>query len=123
MYKRREANDSDECATGTCVEAENELVEHVPLELSFLVHTFLRPPKIKQGVCQSDKTKKTRKQNCCPGIISGKNTQSRHRKKFEKEVLRMKQLCSHTDILVQTLRKISMVLENRESIKRNLVKR
>ena len=59
--KRREANDRDEYATGTYVEAENELVGHVPQKLPFLGHSFLRSPKIKQGVCQSDNAKKTRK--------------------------------------------------------------
>ena len=39
---RKEAKEHDEYAVGTYLEADNKLVGHVPMELSFLIFTFLR---------------------------------------------------------------------------------
>ena len=39
---RKEAKEHDEYAVGTYLEADNKLVGHVPMEISFLIFTFLK---------------------------------------------------------------------------------
>ena len=39
---RKEAKEHDEYAVGTYLEADNKLVGHVPMELSFLLFTYLK---------------------------------------------------------------------------------
>ena len=39
---RKEAKEQDEYAVGTYLKADNKLIGHVPMELSFLIFTFLK---------------------------------------------------------------------------------
>ena len=91
--ERREANDRDEYVIGTCVEAENELVTHV----TSFIRSFRAHKEAELFVKVS-------------GSFRARTPSRAIAEKFEEEVLRMKELCSHMDISVHTFRKISLVL-------------
>ena len=42
-YNCKEAKEHNEYAVKTCLEVDNKLVGHVPMEVSFLIFTFLKP--------------------------------------------------------------------------------
>ena len=42
-YDRKEAKEHNEYTVGTYLEVDNKPVGHVPMEVSFLVFTFLKP--------------------------------------------------------------------------------
>ena len=48
---RKEAKEHDEYAVGTYLEADNKLVGHVPMELSFLIFTFHATGSRKRIAC------------------------------------------------------------------------
>ena len=50
------------------------------------------------------------KWSCCLRILSGENDQQSNRHKFEKEIIRLKELCTHMDITVEKLRRRPLFL-------------
>ena len=53
--ERKEAKEHDEYAVGTFIQESSKLVGHVPIELSFLVFTFLRAHEDNQMVVEAIK--------------------------------------------------------------------
>ena len=96
---------------GTYLEANtgSELVRHVPMELSYLNEVSVKVTgsrRLENGLV-------------VPGTfkvpIPSKAT------KFEWEILRMKELCAHMDISVETLRKIPTLSLNFQTMKLEIV--
>ena len=97
---RKEAKEHDEYAVGTYLEADNKLVGHVPMELSFLIFTFLKARH--ENKVQVKVTGSRRLENglVVPGsFLAGRAIAT----KFE-EIIRLKELCTHMDITVEKLR-------------------
>ncbi len=107
---RKEAKEHDEYAVGTYLEADNKLVGHVPMELSFLIFTFL---KARHGnTVQFKVTGSRRLENglVVPGTFLARTTSRAIATKFEEEIIRLKELCTHMDITVQKLRRRPLFL-------------
>ena len=69
----KEAKEHDEYAVGTYLEADNKLVWHVPMELSFLIFTFLKSRH--ENKVQVKVKKKTGKRTCCTPSVRSENNQ------------------------------------------------
>ena len=80
---RKEAKEHDEYAVGTYLEADNKLIGHVPMELSFLIF---------------------------PGAFLARTTSRVIATKFEEEITRLKELCTSIDITVEKLRRRPLFL-------------
>ena len=103
---RKEAKEHDEYAVGTYLEADNKLVGHVPMELFFLIFTFLKARH--ENNVQVKVTGSRRLENglVVPGSFLARTTST----KFEEEIIRLKELCTHMDITVEKLRRRPLLL-------------
>ena len=101
---RKEAKKHDEYAVGTYLEADNKLVGHVPMELSFLLFTF--PKARHENNVQVKVTGSRRLENglVVPGSFLARTTSRAIATKFEEKIIRLKELCTHMDITVEKLR-------------------
>ena len=111
MIARKPNNMMNMQLHGTYLEANtgSELVRHVPMELSYLNEVSVKVTgsrRLENGLV-------------VPGTfkvpIPSKAT------KFEWEILRMKELCAHMDISVETLRKIPTLSLNFQTMKLEIV--
>ena len=111
MIARKPNNMMNMQLHGTYLEANtgSELVRHVPMELSYLNEVSVKVTgsrRLENGLV-------------VPGTfkvpIPSKAT------KFEWEILRMKELCAHLDISVETLRKIPTLSLNFQTMKLEIV--
>ena len=105
---RKEAKEHGEYAVGTYLETDNKLVGHVPMELSFLIFTFLNF----ENKVQVKVTGSRRLENglVVPGAFLARTTSRAIATKFEEEITRLKELCSHMDITVEKLRRRPLFL-------------
>ena len=88
--ERKEAKEHDEYAVGTFIQESSKLVGHLPIELSFLVFTFLRAHEDNQVVVGS---RKLENGLVIPGTF--KVTRSRRLgAKIYEELNKVKQLCA-----------------------------
>jgi len=76
---RQEAKEHDEYAVGTYLEADNKLVGHVPMELSFRIFTFLKARH--ENNVQVKVTGSRRLENGLV-VLSGQNDQQSNRHKI-----------------------------------------
>ena len=107
---RKEAKEHDEYAVGTYLEADNKLFGHVPMELSFLIFTFLKARH--ENNVQVKVTGSRRLENglVVPGSFLARTTSRAIATKFEEEIIRLKELCTHMDITVEKLRRRPLFL-------------
>ena len=105
---RKEAKQHDEYAIGTYLEANtgSELVGHVPMELSYLVYTYLRAYDDNEVSAKVTGSRRLENGLVVPGTFKARTTSWAIATKFEREILRLKELWAHMDISVETLRKI-----------------
>lgn len=85
------------------LEADNKLVGHVPMELSFLIITFLKARH--ENKVQVKLTGSRRLENglVVSGAFLARTTSRAIATKFEGEITRLKKLCTHMDITVEKL--------------------
>ena len=104
----KEAKQHDEYAIGTYLEANtgNELVGHVPMELSYVIYTFLRAYDDNEVSVKVAGSRRLENRLVVPGTFKARTPSRAIATKFEREILRLKELCAHMDISVETLRKI-----------------
>lgn len=105
---RMSVKDHDEYAVGTYIEADDELAGHVPIELSFLVYTFLRAHDENEVSVKVTGSRKLENGLVVPGTFRARTPSRAIATKFEQEMLWLKELCAHMDISVSTLRKIPL---------------
>ena len=107
---RKEAKEHDEYAVGTYLEADNKLVGHVPMELSFLLFTF--PKARHENNVQVKVTGSRRLENglVVPGSFLARTTSRAIATKFKEKIIRLKELCTHMDITVEKLRRRPVLL-------------
>ena len=107
---RKEVKEHDEYAVGTYLEADNKLVGHVPMELSFLIFTFLKARH--ENNVQVKVTGSRRLENgfVVPRSFLARTTSRAIATKFEEEIIRLKELCTHMDITVEKLRRRPLFL-------------
>ena len=86
--ERKEAKEHDEYAVGTFIQESSKLVGHVPIELSFLVFTFLRAHEDNQVVVEVTGSRKLENGLVIPGTF---RAVTRSRRLGESEVA----MCSH----------------------------
>ena len=105
---RKEARQHDEYAIGTYLEdnTDRELVGHVPMELSYLIYTFLRACDDNEVSVKVTGSRRLENGLVVPGTFKARTPRRAIATKFEREILRLKELCAHMDISVETLRKI-----------------
>ena len=105
---RKEARQHDEYAIGTYLEdnTDRELVGHVPMELSYLIYTFLRACDDNEVSVKVTGSRRLENGLVVPGTFKARTPRRAIATKFEREILRPKELCAHMDISVETLRKI-----------------
>ena len=68
-HERKEGKERDEYAVGTFIQESSKLVGHVPIELSFLVFTFLRAHEDNQVVVEVTGIRKLENDLVIPGTI------------------------------------------------------
>ena len=107
---RKEAKEDDEYAVRTYLEADNKLVGHMPMELSFLIFTFLKASH--ENKVQVKVTGSRRLENglVVPGSLLARTPSRAIATKFENEIIRLKELCTHMDITVLKLRQRPLFL-------------
>ena len=93
-------------ATKPLLEANIELVRHVPMELSYLIHAFWRAY---DGNEVSVKVRGSRRLE--NGLVVSEAFKARTASRatamrFELEILQLKELCANVDIGVETIRKL-----------------
>ena len=105
---RKEAKQHDEYAIGTYLEnnTSNELAGHVPMELSYLIYTFLRACKDNEVSVKVTGSRRLENGLVVPGTFKARTPSKAIATTFEREILRLKELCAHMDISVEKLRKI-----------------
>ena len=107
MYRkdeRKEAKEHDEYAVGTIIQESSKLVGHVPIELSFLVFTFLRAHEDNQVVVEVTGSRKLENGLVIPGTFKAVTRSRRLGAKFYEELNKVKQLCAHMDISIKEMR-------------------
>ena len=67
--ERKEAKEHDEYAVGTFIQESSKLVGHVPIELSFLLFTFLRAREDNQVVGEVTGSRKLENGLVIPGTF------------------------------------------------------
>ena len=105
---RKEAKKHEAYAIGTYLEANtgSELVGHVPIELSYLIYTFLRAYDDNEVSAKVTGSRRLENGLVVLGTFKAGTPNRAIATKFEREILRLKELCAHMDISVETLRKI-----------------
>ena len=111
-YDCKEAKQHDEYAIGTYLEANtgSELVGHVPMELSYLICTFLRAYGDNEVSVKVTGSRRLENGLVVPGTFKARTPSRAVATKFVRGILRLKELCAHMVISVETLRKIPMLL-------------
>ena len=108
MYRkdeRKEAKEHDEYAVGTIIQESSKLVGHVPIELSFLVFTFLRAHEDNQVVVEVTGSRKLENGPVIPGTFKAVTRNRRLGAKFYEELNnKVKQLCAHMNISIKEMR-------------------
>ena len=99
--KRKEAKEVDEYAIGMYMEA-----RHVLVELLFLIYMFLNAFDQNEVKARVAGSRKLENGLVVPAAFIVRTTKRAFAMKFEKEILRMKDLCGHMNIEVEALRKI-----------------
>lgn len=101
---RKEAKEHDEYAIGTFIQDSGKLVGHVPIELSFLVFTFLRAHE--DNAVEVKVTGKRKLENglVVPGTFKAVTRSRRLGAKFNEELDKVKLLCAHMDIEIKQMR-------------------
>lgn len=102
--ERKEAKEHDEYAVGTYLH-DNQLVGHVPMEISFLVCTFLRARQANNVQVKVTGPRRLENGLVVPASFQARTTSLAMAKRFEREIRRLKELCAHMEIKVETLRK------------------
>ena len=102
--ERKEAKEHDEYAVGTFIQESSKLVGHVPIELSFLVFTFLRAHEDNQVVVEVTGSRKLENGLVIPGTFKAVTRSRRLGAKFYEELNKVKQLCAHMDISIKEMR-------------------
>ena len=121
MIARKPNNMMNMQLHGTYLEANtgSELVRHMPMELSYLIYTSLRAYDDNEVSVKVTGSRGLENGLVVPGTfkvsIPSKAT------KFEWEILRMKELCAHMDLSVETLRKIPTLSLNFQTMKLEIV--
>ena len=79
--------------------ADNKLVGHVPMELPFVIFTFLKA-RHENNVQVKVRTGSRKLENglVVPGSFLARTTSRIIATKFEEEIIRLKELCTHMDI-------------------------
>ena len=105
---RKEAKKHEEYAIGTDLEANtgSELVGHVLIELYYLIYTFLRAYDDNEVSAKVTGSRRLENGLVVLGTFKARTPNRAIATKFERENLRLKELCAHMDISVETLRKI-----------------
>ena len=108
----KEAKEHNEYPVGTYLEADNKLVGHVPMELSFLTCIFTFLKACYENKVQVKVTGSRRLENglVVPGSFLARTTSRAIATKFEEETIRLKELCTHMDITVEKLRRRPLFL-------------
>ena len=105
---RKEAKQHDEYAIGTYLEAYtgSELVGYVPMELSYLIYTFLRAYDDNEVSAKVTELRRLENRLVVLGTFKARTPSRTIATKFEREIFRLKELCTYMDVSVETLRKI-----------------
>ena len=109
---RKEAKQHDEYAIGTYLEAYtgSELVGHVPMELSYLIYTFLRAYDDNEVSAKVTGSRRLENGLVVLGTFKARTPNRAIATKFEREILRLKELCAHMDIFSWNFEKNSNVV-------------
>ena len=107
---RKEAKEHDEYAVGTYLEADNKLVGHVPMELSFIIFPFLKARHENKVQIKVNGSRRLENGLVVPGSFLARTTSRAIATKFEEEIIRLKELCTHVDITVEKLRRRPLFL-------------
>ena len=94
----------DEYAVGTIIQESSKLVGHVPIELSFLVFTFLRAHEDNQLVVEVTGSRKLENGLVIPGTFKTVTMSRRLGSKFYEELNKVKQPRAHMDISIKEMR-------------------
>ena len=100
--KRKEAKEYDEYTVGAFIQESSKLVGHVPIELSFLVFTFLRAHEDNQVVVEVIGSRKLENGLVIPGTFKAVTRSRRLGAKFCEG--KAKQLCAYMDISIKEMR-------------------
>ena len=76
------------------------------MELSYLIYTFLRACDDNEVSVKVIGSRRLENGLVVPGTFKAPTPSRAIATKFEREILRLKELCAHMDISVETLRKI-----------------
>ena len=107
---RKEAKEHDEYTVGTYLEADNKLVGHMPMELSFLIFTFLKARHENKGQVKVTGSRRLENGLVVPASFLARMTSRAIATKFEEEIIRLKELCTRMDITVEKLRRRALFL-------------
>ena len=108
--ERKEAKEHDEFAVGAYLQADNRLVGHVPMELSFLIFTFLKAHRDNKVQVKVTGSRRLENGLVVPASFIARMTSRAIAAKFEEEIIRLKELCTHMDIIVERLRQRPLFL-------------
>lgn len=86
---------------GTFVQENNKLAGHVPMELSFLIFTFLRAQGKSQVLVTVTGGRILENGLVIPGSFRARTTSRQMGTKFEDELRQLKDICTHMDISVK----------------------
>ena len=76
----------------------SELVGHVPIELSYLIYTFLRAYDDNEVSAKVTGSRRLENGLVVPRTFKARTPSRAIATKFEREILRLKELCAHMDI-------------------------
>ena len=97
----KEIIEHDEYAVGTFIQENSKLVGHVPIELSFLVFTFLRAHEDNQVVVEVTGSRKLENDLIIPGNFKTVTRSRRLGAKLYEQLDKVKQLCPRMDISIK----------------------
>ena len=84
----------------------SELVGYVPMELSYLIYTFLRAYDDNEVSAKVTELRRLENRLVVLGTFKARTPSRTIATKFEREIFRLKELCTYMDVSVETLRKI-----------------
>ena len=73
------------------------------MELSFLIYTFLRAHEDNKVLVKMTGSRRLKNGLVFPGSFQARTTSLAIAKKFEEEMLNLKELCSHMDLTVKPI--------------------
>jgi len=106
----KEAKEHDEYVVGTYLEADNKFVGHVPMEVSLLIFAFLKARHENKVQVKVTGSMGLENELVVPGSFLARTTSGAIATKFEEEIIRLKELCTHMDITVEKLRRRPLYL-------------